>query len=266
MYHHHRRSHHHRGGYGILLFHPGISITSMTLPDRRSASSDCSETLGKDEVDVNTVTAKLCRSTTSYFLLHRRKRDIAEYDEKLMAKRFSWTNTSTVANQQARLFKDLPVSLFMASWEALHSTTPTWRRLYCFAMAKWAIPMDEIQKHILPAVFSQGISCGLTYLPRKNLCQPAFHSVLAAHPQRAETHSRETIWMYGMKPSVTKRRTGRTYLKPWNEMLLTGIDTAFQAEKSFISNACMNWITRFTPPFKENRNQPCSKNVLLRNT
>ena len=138
------------------------------------------------------------------------------------------------SNQQARLFKDLPVSFVYGKLRGpAHHYPDNEGDFIVLVMANNTYGY-EIQKHILLlAVFLLLISCGLIYLLGRiyanRILRPLQHILKELKRIRGNNLN------VRMKTFDNKDELDEL-IRTLNEML-DRIDTAFQAEKSFISNA-----------------------------
>ena len=138
------------------------------------------------------------------------------------------------SNQQARLFKDLPVSLVYGKLRGAALHYPNNEGDFIVLVMANNTYGYEIQKHILLlAVFLLLISCGLIYLLGRiyanRILRPLQHILKELKRIRGNNLN------VRMKTFDNKDELDEL-IRTLNEML-DRIDTAFQAEKSFISNA-----------------------------
>ena len=138
------------------------------------------------------------------------------------------------SNQQARLFKDLPVSFVYGKLRGAALHYPDNEGDFIVLVMANNTYGYEIQKHILLlAVFLLLISCGLIYLLGRiyanRILRPLQHILKELKRIRGNNLN------VRMKTFDNKDELDEL-IRTLNEML-DRIDTAFQAEKSFISNA-----------------------------
>lgn len=138
------------------------------------------------------------------------------------------------SNQQARLFKDLPVSFVYGKLRGAALHYPDNEGDFIVLVMANNTYGYEIQKHILLlAVFLLLISCGLIYLLGRiyanRILRPLQH-ILKELKRIRGNNLNVRMKTFGNKDELDE------LIRTLNEML-DRIDTAFQAEKSFISNA-----------------------------
>lgn len=138
------------------------------------------------------------------------------------------------SNQQARLFKDLPVSFVYNKLRGAALHYPDNEGDFIVLVMANNTYGYEIQKHILLlAVFLLLISCGLIYLLGRiyanRILRPLQH-ILKELKRIRGNNLNVRMKTFGNKDELDE------LIRTLNEML-DRIDTAFQAEKSFISNA-----------------------------
>lgn len=138
------------------------------------------------------------------------------------------------SNQQARLFKDLPVSFAYGKLRGAALHYPDNEGDFIVLVMANNTYGYEIQKHILLlAVFLLLISCGLIYLLGRiyanRILRPLQH-ILKELKRIRGNNLNVRMKTFGNKDELDE------LIRTLNEML-DRIDTAFQAEKSFISNA-----------------------------